>query len=1196
MEPYRLSNLVSANKNFRTSVNLSLNLTDREKVNSFIPTTSTVILLEEYLDSVLDKKEHSTLLIGPYGKGKSHLLLIFLALISWDHDDCENNRTIENLCKKINSVSAKGREVSKKIMDYWRKRKPFLPLIIVNNGGPIHQSFLIALKNALEQTGCNDIVPTTFHSYAADRINNWQNSYPDTYEKFLSILKEKNIAIDTMIVELQNNNDQYLSIFRDIYPKLTSGSQFTPLIDSDLIKNFSSVNYRLVHEKKFAGIYVIFDEFSKFIEAQNQDSTGNNMKLVQDFCELANNSTDEQLFITMVAHKAISEYNGFLSQSVVNSYLGIEGRIKERFFINTSQNNYELISSAIIKNKNIFKSFLDKSAYFSDEFNNELIHHNCFSRAFSHEQSLFKKLVLEGCFPLSPFSTYILLHLSEKIAQNERTLFTFVSQDAPHSLANYIAEKNTENSADDMIVYCDLVYDYFSAIFKKDLSNARIHDIWLNADYAISNASDDDQIKVLKSLGLILMINKNELLPTTKNLELCSGVKNIVRTLDELKNNNLIHYSDLFGSYSYTTAAGKVLSNILDQKRALINFDNLNIGGMYRKVVKHKFYLPRKYNTDNAITRYFRTVFMDCHTFCSADCVESLLLRYNSSDGLVIFIYSCEKGPSDFFAEIKDQIKNLDDSRIILVLGNSKSIMDLYKFDYYILESLLNDQKFINNNGILKPEINIKMSECIQAIEHEITKLYTNESVILHCSSKIVSEDRFENIDQLLDKAINNSFFSTPVINNEVINRSNLISSQTRSARLKIIKALLNHTDEPDFYAGNSQEATIYRSLFCVTKLNEQKESVNFKNFFYVIEKFLSNAVDHKQDISKLVDSLNAPPIGIRKSLIPVYLAYALRQRNSLPVIYNRDFEIDISSESLVSLCENPSEYKILVPREDALIERYLQYLENKFSDFKPLTNDFGKVKSIFTSIRRWFRSLPSVSRNLISVDKIITDTATRTLLTSFCRLFANNKENSYETIIVKLTGLNPSDVKDDFLYIDTVCQSLNSYREKILNQLVEDTNKVFGCESDKLTSKLKNWYETLSSSVKEITDNPQITKLLSFISELKIFDDSQVVEKIISIVCGVNVEDISSDSFISYIDDLKILKEKIESISDDDSNNLLSLSFVSKEGVTVTRKYSYSNELNEDYYSNVIEETIEDLSANEKIIVLLDALKKVIG
>lgn len=73
------------------------------------------------------------------------------------------------------------------------------------------------------------------------------------------------------------------------------------------------------------------------------------MKILQDMCELCNASKDEQLHLTCVAHKSIKTYGAALPAEILNSFKGVEGRLKEVYFVVSSQNNYELISDAISK-------------------------------------------------------------------------------------------------------------------------------------------------------------------------------------------------------------------------------------------------------------------------------------------------------------------------------------------------------------------------------------------------------------------------------------------------------------------------------------------------------------------------------------------------------------------------------------------------------------------------------------------------------------------------------------------------------------------------------------------------------------------------------------------------------------------------------------------------------------------------------
>ena len=329
----QLRDYVKFNSDFRDSVNLYLDLNKEDKIRSYIPTKSSVDILEQYLDAVLDNKQHSTLLIGPYGKGKSHLLLMLLAALTLENNP-KNDDLMHELENKIKKVNA---DVQKKVAKAYGQKK-YLPVLIMSTQGDLNQAFLVGLNEALKREKLTSITPDTFYTYAVTTINRWKKEYPDTYNSFSEVLKEQKMSVSRLTSALKNCDENALNIFKKIYPTLTSGSEFNPLVGSEVLPMYKNIADKLVEEYGYSGIYIVFDEFSKYIEGQDKKAVGNNMKLLQDMCELANASKNAKIFITMVAHKSIKEYGKFLSVDIINSFTGIEGRIKEVLFVTSSKN------------------------------------------------------------------------------------------------------------------------------------------------------------------------------------------------------------------------------------------------------------------------------------------------------------------------------------------------------------------------------------------------------------------------------------------------------------------------------------------------------------------------------------------------------------------------------------------------------------------------------------------------------------------------------------------------------------------------------------------------------------------------------------------------------------------------------------------------------------------------------------------
>ena len=689
-----LNDIISFNNNFKTAINLYLSLNKPDKVLSYIPTKSSVKFLGEYAEAIIKNKEQATLLVGPYGKGKSHLLLVLLAVLSMERTD-KNSEIIKKLINKIKDVDEIGYLVADNLKKIWKKEK-FLPILITDTTGDLNQAFLLGLNEALKRDGLTELIPDTYYSIAQDKLFDWKINYKDTFEEFEMKIAEHGMNIQQFQSNLKRFSKETMNIFKKIYPEVTAGSDFNPMTVSEVLPLYKSTCEKLKEEYGYSGIYIVFDEFSKFIESQDGIATGANMKLVQDICELATDSHGAQLFFTMVAHKSIKEYGKYLSQDIINSFTGIEGRIIEKYFITSSKNNYELIKNAIIKSSGFLNKIPNSDKYFGSGVCDKYYQLPAFRSNFDRTE--FEKTILKGCYPLNPMGAYILLNISEKVAQNERTLFTFVSNDEPHSMARYVAE---HKESDDWVIGVDLIYDYFSTLFKKEVSNEYIHNLWLSAEYALERCITEDQKKIIKALAVILIVNKEDELPATdKTLNLCVAVDDGPQAINELVQLEFIYQKSSTGNYMFKTKAGSELKKEIKRQRSLKG-DNVNYAKALIDVTGKYYVIPRKYNTIFSMTRYFTNQFMDINDFLDINSSD-ILLSDCSGDGKVITLYSFSKLEQE---KVKNHLIDLNDSRIVIICPKKSLRLKKQLKDYEIIQELRNNQSFTANNKILKKEM-----------------------------------------------------------------------------------------------------------------------------------------------------------------------------------------------------------------------------------------------------------------------------------------------------------------------------------------------------------------------------------------------------------------------------------------------------------------------------------------------------------
>ena len=97
----KLLELIKIDNRFEKSVNLTLDLYVQDKIDGYIPTRSSVNVLDSYINEVRSfSGNRATVLIGPYGKGKSHLLLVLLSILSQTCQMSAINKLVQRICSE----------------------------------------------------------------------------------------------------------------------------------------------------------------------------------------------------------------------------------------------------------------------------------------------------------------------------------------------------------------------------------------------------------------------------------------------------------------------------------------------------------------------------------------------------------------------------------------------------------------------------------------------------------------------------------------------------------------------------------------------------------------------------------------------------------------------------------------------------------------------------------------------------------------------------------------------------------------------------------------------------------------------------------------------------------------------------------------------------------------------------------------
>lgn len=1184
---------IKTNEGFQYSINLQYDLNKLDKISGYIPTSSSVNILRSYVSNIYtDSKERANILIGPYGKGKSHLLLILMALISSYKSEDEINKMIE----KIGKIDEK---LKKLIFEIRKDNKKILPVIISGNTYDLNQSFLIGIKDALEREGLDSLRPNTYFDVILETMKMWEDKYKDTYKLFINKLKEQGIQSKEFINDVNNYDEKAYDVFKNIYPQITSGTEFNPLFNSDIVRLYEELNIKLCETNGYKGMFIVFDEFSKFMEASIARNTARDIKLIQDLAELANRSGENQIHFTCITHKGINDYITNLPKEKIDAWRAVEGRFREIYYTSSSSQNYELISNTIIKDNKIYEEIKFDNREVIESISADLERTLLFS-----DVENFNAIIKDGCFPLHPISSYALPRVSELVAQNERTLFTFLSKDEKGSLVNFIKVNNGEFQ----FLTIDWIYDYFEILFKKEVFNEKIHSLWLKAHNAKKKSKSRNEKKIVKALAVIFIIDEFEkLAPNDLFVKLSLGLneEEYLTAINNLLHNQIISKNKSDGYYRFSLGSEFNVKQKIAEKKNLLSI-NVNIKNEVEKIIDLGYEIPKKYNDELEMIRFFKKAFITANELANIKDANEFI-KYYKSDGIILYLICLED--DDRKIALK-KIKELNNKRIVLCIPDENFIKEDDIREYLAIQMLKNDSEFLSQEIAMK-ELELFEDDLVQDIEENIAETYS----VRNKKCKIYDDNGRElgikseyYLNRKISEICMDVFDKTIVFNNELINKAT-ITPPILKARNKVIQHIFDSKENVDKFISETKgpEVTIFKvaienkGLLASRTGNERR----LESVLNEIEKFILKAEENKLCFIDLYNTLYDAKYGygLRAGIIPIYLAFIIKEHIKNIIIYYMGKEVPLSVDSLNKINENPDKYYLLLEKGSNEKYEFISALENLFEEYRATKiSGYSRYNSLVEGMQNWIFSLPKFARECecahfkgdIKVDKEVIDFRKELL-----RFDVNPRELLFERIPDKV--FKTATLEECYEKIEKTKLVLDKFVPTVKNDLAHKTKNIFekGYRGE-LGPALENWYDELPDSNKSYLYDSTSNRLLKFISMLTTSSEDVIIEKLARLVTGLNIEDWNDKLVNSFLEEIANIEKEIsafivETASEDESS--FEISLVSKD-IKQTKTFDSCSisSLGDTMFNNIeqiFDEYGEAIDDNEKRNIIMKILQK---
>ncbi|MBC99344.1 MAG: hypothetical protein CME63_16495 [Halobacteriovoraceae bacterium] len=961
--------IVELSSSFNRSTNLELDFDDTERLGDIYISSKFIQGINEVLQSVneVNSNQRVRVLSGSPGLGKSTFALYMAHIL--------NDEEKKGISRKINSLDdQEALELKKSYKEFNKSKSHLMPVFLNGWMGNIEDAFVKALKNSLEKFLADGA--TIFDDLNKENskrlfsiISKWKKSYPQIHEKYIALLETENLDQKEFERDLKKGKTSAREVFSRIHLEVTggveanTGSVSAISLYKEVVKAIKAAGYN--------GIFVIYDEFGKYLEKGIHTPSALNIQFLQDFAEYCDRSGENQCHLTLITHMSVSQYASQLPVTVQKEWAKIEGRFSETSFYDRGSNYFKMISRVFTKpisetSQNLYKESLKRSKAFIKRLKGV-----AFEEMLNASDST---KVMANCYPLHPVTLAMLPFLSQKVAQNERTLYTFLTRDEDNSLKRFL-ELDVHGEESFSPLMPSHLYNYFSPLIAKDTGIGGAYKVSLIVEEAMNTIDKENSAarEILSVIALAAVIKNNSYCPMTETFfneafEDDFSAKEIKAGLEELKKKKALFFNRVLKQYELQQGSSVDINEEIENLRE-IKLTSRDLVKIVKRYFGTDYIAPKRYNFQNAVTRFFKTDIISVEELKSGKYQKSP--HYHTEDGLLYFVLPFNK---DEYEQAKGLI--LKEESELVLFSLPKTFIECRKDieELNAINSLYSNKELISSSPLVKKELDRHQSVLLAAIKSllgEFIGKFSLSSDLFYSKEKFrVGITHYSVLEKSLGDVFSMEYSKSIVFNSELVNKHKVPGAVTLG-RKNLIDAMIKNPDKVGAkfgIQGNGPEVAIYKTLMSTANLTYSKTNHKLKisKDSEMIKSFLNDYTDILRSFSRgisyseLIDKLVAPPYGLRKGLVPLYVAL-FDQVLEHPVNHYFDGEYipHPDGEHFELILKNPKLGKLHYAEISKAKLNYLKMLGTVFN-----SEDKASVSTSVAAILKWKKDVPEYSKS----------------------------------------------------------------------------------------------------------------------------------------------------------------------------------------------------------------------------------------
>ncbi len=717
-----------------------------------------------------------------------------------------------------------------------------------------------------------------------------------------------------------------------------------------------------VLESEGRGILIVIDELGKFLEYEARHQGANDIFLLQALAEYAYTGGQAHVLLVVLMHQAFEQYSKGLTESLRNEWLKVQGRFESIPFLETAEQTLRVVAAA-------FKSQLN-----STQKKHIQQHTRTLVDTLHQQNALPVSLapdiaseILARCYPLHPVAALLLPVLCQKVAQNERTLFSYLGSQEHYGFQDGL--KRLQQFGDWVLPW--EIFEYFILNQPSMTSDHATHRRWTEVLIALERLGDaaDNEIKLLKTIGLFNIIGaQGGFKASLEILHCCFPNPDTVQpALNALQKKSIITFRKFSSEYRIWEGSDFDLETELTQTKQQLG--RLPLADVLNKRQPLLPIVARRYSIETGSVRYFQP-------------------RYASPESL-FEIHADPQNPQliFFLADNQEAVKQFNtiaantDALTLMALCDNIAPLNNALLEVIALEKILTENPLIKSDPVAQRELKDQLTAARQQENQCLNQILEQPGQNRWMwQGQPLNIDNKKHLQHQLSHILHTVYAQAPIIKNELVNR-NKTSAQANSARNKLVAALLQNAHRDDLGFETSKyppEKSIYRALFKETGIHREIQGVwqiaeplqdNPYRLFYTwqaIDQFLQSHTT-AQPLTAIYTLLSQPPYGIKQGLLPLlFMAYYLSKQRTLALYEEGSFCSHVTREHFEILLRRPELFSVESFEFFGIrAELFNQYLEKLVGR----TPEQSTLLDIVKPLARFIKDLPQFTQTTRDLD-----------------------------------------------------------------------------------------------------------------------------------------------------------------------------------------------------------------------------------